>query len=50
MRSTILEIASGMGVLIAIFLFLNNYSASVAIISSLGTNTSRMVKTLQGRG
>lgn len=50
MRGSIMEIVSGMGVLIAIFLFLNNYQATVAILSQLGTSTSKTVKTLQGLG
>lgn len=49
MKSTILEITSGMGILIAIFLFLNNFTATTSIINALGKNTTSMVTTLQGR-
>lgn len=50
MKTLVLEICSGMGILIGIYLFLNNSTATASIISSLGTSTTKTVKTLQGRG
>lgn len=49
MKGMIIEICSGMGILIAIYLFLSQADASVSIIRQLGTTSSGMVKTLQGR-
>ena len=49
MKGTVLEIASGMGILIAIYLFLNNFQATTSILSQLGTTTTSTVRTLQGR-
>lgn len=49
MRATIIEIVSGMGLLIGIFLFLNNADGTVQIIKSLGSSSASMVRTLQGR-
>ena len=49
MRGSIMEIVSGMGILIAIFLFLNNYEGTVSILKQLGVSTSSTVRTLQGR-
>ncbi|MBQ7289031.1 MAG: hypothetical protein IJW78_04805 [Clostridia bacterium] len=46
---TIYKIVAGMGTLIAIYLFLNNYQASVSIVRQLGSSSTSMVKTLQGR-
>lgn len=42
-------ILSGIGVLIAIFLFLNNGTKTVSIINSLASNSIAGIKTLQGR-
>lgn len=50
MRGSIVEIVSGMGILIAIFLFLSNADGTVSIIKQLGASSSSMVRTLQGRG
>lgn len=49
MKGAVVEILSGMGILIAIFLFLNNADGTVSIIKTLGTSTSSTVRTLQGR-
>lgn len=49
MKSMILEIVSGMGILIAVFLFLNNADATVSIIKQLGSSSTGMVRTLQGK-
>ena len=38
-----------MGILIAIFLILNNASASVKVVDVLGKNSINMVSVLQGR-
>lgn len=43
------EAISGVGILIAIFLFLNNYKATTSIISTMSTNAISGIKTLQGR-
>ena len=46
---TLYKVLAGIGTLIAIFLFLNNYQASVSIVRQLGSSSTSMVKTLQGR-
>lgn len=46
---TITKIISGTGILIALYLFLDNYGATTKIISQLGSTYSSSVKTLQGR-
>jgi hypothetical protein len=43
------DIVSGMGILIAIYLFLKNFNGTVKIVNALGGNSTKMVKTLQGR-
>lgn len=50
MRASIIEIVSGIGMLIAIFLFLSNADGTVSIIKQLGSSSSSMVRVLQGRG
>jgi hypothetical protein len=45
----IFDVISGMGILIAIFLFLNNGNSTVSIIQTIGQNTTAGIKTLQGR-
>lgn len=45
----IAEILSGMGILIAIFLFVSHATESARIINALGSNTTAAIKTLQGR-
>lgn len=45
----IFEVVSGIGILIAIFLFLNNYKATTSIITSFSSNAISGIKTLQGR-
>lgn len=45
----VFEVISGIGILIALFLFLNNYKATTSIIQSLATNSISGIKTLQGR-
>ena len=46
----IVEIISGIGVLIAIYLFVSNADGTASIIKQLGASSSSMIKTLQGRG
>lgn len=46
----IIEIISGMGLLIAIFLFVSNADGTASIIKQLGASSSSMIRTLQGRG
>lgn len=46
----VLTIASGIGLLIAVYLFLSRGSDTVNIINSLASNTTAGIKTLQGRG
>lgn len=50
MRGTIIEIVSGIGLLIAIFLFLSNADSTVNVIKQLGTSSTSMIRVLQGRG
>jgi hypothetical protein len=45
----IFDVISGMGILIAIFLFLNNGNSTVSIIQTIGSNTTSGIRTLQGR-
>ena len=47
--SAILKIMSGIGVLIAIYLFLSNGSQTVRIINSLAGNLTDGIQVLQGR-
>ncbi|MGE7114941.1 hypothetical protein [Lysinibacillus sp. NPDC047702] len=49
MSNKIFEVVSGVGILIAIFLFLNNYKATTSIIGTLASNSISGIKTLQGR-
>ena len=46
---TVTKIISGTGILVAIYLFLSNYTATTKIISQLGSTYTGSVKTLQGR-
>ena len=46
---SIVRIISGMGILIAIYLFVKNANGTASIISSIGSNSVNMVQTLQGR-
>ena len=45
----VMDIASGIGILIAIYLFVANYKGTTAIISTMATNSIAGIKTLQGR-
>jgi len=45
----IMTIVAGMGVLIGIFLFLNNWQASRAVIQAIADGTTGTIKTLQAR-
>ena len=49
MANKVFEVVSGIGILIALFLFLNNYKATTSIISSIASNSISGIKTLQGR-
>lgn len=40
---------AGVGILIAIYLFVKNPSGTTGVINSLGSNTIRGIATLQGR-
>lgn len=44
------KIISGMGLLIAIFLFVSNATSTAKIIGTVGDSTIKGVKVLQGRG
>lgn len=46
---SILTIISGVGLLIGIYLFLTNFSATTSIINAVGKNATSGIKTLQGR-
>jgi hypothetical protein len=43
------DIISGMGILIAIYLFVKNFNGTVKIINALAGNSTKMVEVLQGR-
>lgn len=45
----VMQVLTGIGFLIGIFLFLNNYQGATSIISSIAMNTNQSIKTLQGR-
>lgn len=45
----IVEILSGIGILIAIYLFLSNGKQTANIINTIGSNSIKGIKTLQGR-
>lgn len=47
--SSVVKVLTGIGILIAIFLFLRNGDQTVKIISTLAYNTTAGIKTLQGR-
>lgn len=40
---------SGIGLLIAIYLFISNANQTAKIIESIGSNTTKGIKVLQGR-
>jgi hypothetical protein len=44
------KIISGMGLLIAVYLFVSNANQTAKIIESIGSNTTSGIKVLQGRG
>ena len=48
--SMIAKLLAGTGILIAIYLFLDNAGGTTSIINSLGGVYTSGVKTLQGRG
>lgn len=47
--SKLVQVLTGIGMLIAIYLFLANGSKTVQIIESLASNGVKGIKTLQGR-
>jgi hypothetical protein len=49
MTNRIFDAISGIGILIAIFLFLNNGRDTTSIINSIASNTTAGIKVLQGR-
>lgn len=49
MKTILADTIAGIGMLIAIFLFLNNYTGTVKIINSISSNTVAGIKVLQGR-
>jgi hypothetical protein len=49
MGRQIVEVIMGIFLLIGIFLFLNNYQASVGIIQTIASNSIQGIKVLQGR-
>jgi hypothetical protein len=44
-----IKIVSGIGILIAIYLFLSKGTTTASIINSIASNTVAGIKTLQGR-
>ena len=49
MKTILADTIAGIGLLIGIFLFLNNGSATTSIINSIATNSVSGIKVLQGR-
>lgn len=49
MRTILADTIAGIGLLIGIYLFLHNYSATTSIINSIATNSVSGIKVLQGR-
>ena len=49
MGNKVVEIVSGIFVLIAIFLFLNNSRATSSIVSTIAANSIRGIAVLQGK-
>ena len=49
MGNKIVEVISGIFVLITIFLFLNNSRATTSIISTIATNSIKGIAVLQGK-
>lgn len=47
--NSVYKIIAGVGTLIAIFLFLNNYRATTSIINTIGGNAIDGIQVLQGR-
>ncbi|MGE6604857.1 hypothetical protein ACQKEY_24575 [Lysinibacillus fusiformis] len=45
----VFDVLSGIGILIAIYLFLANGKSTTSIISTIASNTTAGIKTLQGR-
>lgn len=45
----VFDVISGIGVLIAVFLFLNNSGQTTSIINTIGKNSISGIRTLQGR-
>lgn len=43
------KVVSGIGLLIAIYLFVANANQTAKIIESIGSNTTKGIKVLQGR-
>ena len=49
MGNKVVEVISGIFVLIAIFLFLNNSKATSSIVSTIAANSIREIAVLQGK-
>ena len=47
--NSLYKVVAGIGTLIAVFLFLNNYKATTSIINTIGTNSIKGIQVLQGR-
>lgn len=47
---TVYKVITGIGTLVAIYLFLSNYRATTSIINTIGNNSIKGIQTLQGRG
>lgn len=45
----VFDVIAGIGMLIAIYLFLSNYKATTSVISTIASNGISGIKTLQGR-
>lgn len=46
----VFDVVSGIGVLIAVYLFLSNSAQTTSIINTIATNTTSGIRVLQGRG
>lgn len=47
--STLTKVLSGIGILIAVYLFLSNAGATASIINTIGKNSINGISILQGR-
>ncbi len=49
MKTTLVEIVSGIFILIGIYLFIHNWQGSTKVIQTIASNSIQGIKVLQGR-